>query len=238
MLKYKNFSLDDVFLLNGYSETETPEGLVREYADEKGLEQIIRRLVVTRKRFLSGWDMRFIRQGMGLSQAQLGAFLERDSQTIARWEKSKDNVPLLADLAVRIRFCSLFEPDFSAKDLTELAEGSAPAPGAVFLSFLHGSWVETGEPRTYVQKVVAEDGEAEFVVAGFGGYSVSRVTNKSLMIMQSEVLLSASELDLIDARLVGSYGPASSSAAPAGQPAVLRKKSAISFNVTGMTGRA
>jgi len=49
MIKYKNFSLDNIFLLSGYSEENTPDGIIREYMDEAGLEQKVRELVATKK---------------------------------------------------------------------------------------------------------------------------------------------------------------------------------------------
>lgn len=239
MIGYKNFSLENVFLINGYSETDTPEGRVRQYADEDGLEQALRRVVATQKRSLSGWDVRFLRQGMGLSQAQLGALLERDAQTIARWEKSKDSVPVLADMAVRVRFCSMYEPSFSAKDLSALIEGTAPYPDAIFLSFSHGNWSVINEPRVYVSSMVSADIETEFIVSGFGGYATSRATKKNLMITQGETLFLLSDVNHIDASLLGVHElQRGGVTVVANEPAIPAGKSAFSFNVSGLTGSA
>lgn len=141
MIKYPHFALDNLFLGNGYRETHIDEDVVREYEREEELEQCIRRLVLRKPEPLRGWDLRFLRRGLELSQADFGAMVDRDAQTVARWEKSKDLVPKFVDLMIRARFAERFEPKLEVTKLLSFIDGTAPAlPKQIPLFLSTGGW--------------------------------------------------------------------------------------------------
>jgi transcriptional regulator with XRE-family HTH domain len=97
---------------------------------------------------LRGWDLRFLRRALELSQAQLGKLIDRDAQTIARWEKSKRRIAPFADLAIRSRFAERFEGNMSLKTLLSFVDGTAPKlPKTILLKFEGQDWIFSFEPR-------------------------------------------------------------------------------------------
>jgi DNA-binding transcriptional regulator YiaG len=102
-LHYKACGLDGVYLLNGFTR-ETVDG--EEYVtiqDIDGLWKVIGLHLVTTRKTLSPKDIRFLRQQMELTQAELGAYLRVSDQTVARWEKGQSD-PGPADLALRVLY--------------------------------------------------------------------------------------------------------------------------------------
>ena len=141
MIPYRHFALPNLYLLNGYKETETSHGVAYEFAQEDALEQCVRRILLTNPVRLRGCDLRFLRRGLGLSQAAFAELIDRDAQTVARWEKNFDNVPAFADLAIRVRFAEKFEPNLSLRDLLDYVDGKAPKLSEkIFLTFVNNYW--------------------------------------------------------------------------------------------------
>lgn len=234
MIRYINFSLDNVFLLDGYSEEDTPDGTLREYEDEEGLEHALRCIVATKKRFLSGWDLRFLRQGLGLSQAQLGELFERDAQTVARWEKSKDNIPILVDIAIRVQFCSIYSPEFSVKELSALVGGATSLPDNFYFSRINGKWNVAETPRSNIRSVSSADSVGEILISEFPWNLTSTVAANRFMVTRGDALFMADtdySVDPILARALETFSAAPSKKVGTG-------KSAYSFTVDDVTGRA
>lgn len=141
MIKYQHFALNNLFLANGYIETHSEYGIEREYEREDELEQCIRRIVLRKPEPLRGWDLRFLRRGIELSQADFGKTIDRDAQTIARWEKSAEPIPKFVDLMVRARFAERFEPQIMLVELLRIVDGASPAlPSFIQLSLTQNGW--------------------------------------------------------------------------------------------------
>lgn len=148
MIKYLHFALDNLFLANGYRETRVDSYIEREYEREEELEQCIRRLVLRKPEPLRGWDLRFLRRGLELSQTDFGIIIDRDAQTVARWEKSAESVPKFVDLMIRARFAERFEPQIKLAELLSFTDGAAPAlPTFIQLSLTQNGWVFDFKPR-------------------------------------------------------------------------------------------
>lgn len=142
MIKYQHFALNNLFLANGYIETPTDDGIEREYEREEELEQCIRLLVLRKPERLRGWDLRFLRRGLELSQADFGEMVDRDAQTVARWEKSSEQVPKFVDLMIRARFAERFEPQIKLAEILSFTDGTAPAfPEVIQLFLTQSGWV-------------------------------------------------------------------------------------------------
>ncbi|QYF86059.1 helix-turn-helix domain-containing protein [Brevundimonas sp. PAMC22021] len=51
---------------------------------------------------LTGRELRFLRTELGLTQAELALSINKDAQTVARWEKGKGPIDPTADTVIRI----------------------------------------------------------------------------------------------------------------------------------------
>lgn len=141
MIKYHHFALDNLYLANGYTESGVGEDIEHEYQDEEGLEQCVRRIVFRKREPLRGWDLRFLRNGLELSQADFGAMVDRDAQTVARWEKSTELLPKFVDLTIRTRFAERFEPNIKLTELLKLLDGKAANfPEKILLTLSATGW--------------------------------------------------------------------------------------------------
>ena len=127
--------------MNGYRVFTTSEGVECEYDAPDQLEQSVRLLVLRKNEQLRGWDLRFLRRGLKLSQTDLGLLIDRDAQTVARWEKSADPVPKFADLAIRARFAERFAPEMTISELLSYIDGRGKSlPEKIILSYIAGDW--------------------------------------------------------------------------------------------------
>jgi DNA-binding transcriptional regulator YiaG len=154
MIRYPHFAFPNLYLLNGYVETNVDGEIERSYECEEKLEQAIRRIVVRKPERLRGWDLRFLRRGLEISQKEFGKFVDRDEQTVARWEKSSDVIPAPIDLMIRIRFAEKFEPKLTAADLLRCIDGNAAMlPTRIILTLIASEWtfnLASGVSRIYM----------------------------------------------------------------------------------------
>jgi DNA-binding transcriptional regulator YiaG len=103
-LRYTACGLDNVYLLNGFKR-EIIDG--EEYVtieDLDGLWKAIGLHLVTTRKMLAPKEIRFLRQHMDMTQAELGARLRVSDQTVARWEKDQCEKDGPADLMLRVLF--------------------------------------------------------------------------------------------------------------------------------------
>ncbi len=123
-LHYTACGLDDVYLVNGFTR-EVVDG--EEYItveDLDGLWKAIGLHLVGTRKILAPKEIKFLREHMELTQAQLGAGMRVSDQTVARWEKGVTKlVPGPADLALRVLFLAsdASQPE-GLKILTKLIE--------------------------------------------------------------------------------------------------------------------
>lgn len=151
MIIYPHFAISGLLLRNGYREIETADGSVREYVHENQLEHCVRRLLLRKPERLRGWDLRFLRRGLELSQAQFGQMIDRDAQTVARMEKSERKIPTFVDLTIRTRFSERFEPAITLREVLDYVDGRAAGlPKKIVLEHVEASWTcaTLMKPRT------------------------------------------------------------------------------------------
>ncbi len=74
-LHYSACGLDDVYLLNGFTVSDSSRGEVTKIKDIDGLHRAIGGNLVRQKRSLNGKELRFLRTELGLSQANLSTLL-------------------------------------------------------------------------------------------------------------------------------------------------------------------
>lgn len=122
MYHYEECGLDNVWLLNGYIERETPYGkaVAVEHADE--LDAAIARALVDSRRRLSAAEFRFLRKQLGQSQVSMARALGCSHETVSKWERD-GNVPAMADRFVRAYWREVQEGNAHILELLErLAE--------------------------------------------------------------------------------------------------------------------
>jgi DNA-binding transcriptional regulator YiaG len=131
---YRGCGLDDVYLRGGYERVQTPEGegIVVKHLDE--LRKAITLYLVTEKKALTGKELRFLRQQLDLTQAELGRRLRLSDQQVARWEKDKCEISGPADALLRLHCLKKLgaKVDDPLKLIEELIEQDDRADRAVF----------------------------------------------------------------------------------------------------------
>lgn len=181
MIRYPHFAFPNLYLLNGFREINSPDGVEREYESVDELEQLIRGLLIRKNDRLRGWDLRFLRRGLELSQAAFGELVDRDAQTIARWEKSSDVVPRFVDLAIRSRFVAKFLPELSVGKLIDYVDGGGePLPDRIFLRLSYGQWMlAVSGTFDYVESVI--DQESVVLIPSHSAYTNVRTLHRLFM---------------------------------------------------------
>ena len=119
-LLYRGCGLDGIYLLNGYDVEYHDGDRHVSVMDVEGLHQAIGRHLVNRRKGLSPKEIRFLRNTMGLTQAQMAARLGNNSQSVARWEKGECEIPGTSEKLLRAIFLAslLRQDDLNAlKDL-------------------------------------------------------------------------------------------------------------------------
>lgn len=103
---YKECGLDNIYLMNGYT-IEQVDG--EEYVSIDSVDELWKAIglnLVTNKKILSPKEIRFLRDQMEKTQAEVASLLRVDDQTVARWEKGRTNLSGTADVAFRVLFLS------------------------------------------------------------------------------------------------------------------------------------
>ena len=141
MVAYPHFGIPNLYLLNGYKEIETSHGPALQIDDEEAMEHCVRLIVLRKPNRLHGRELRFLRRGLNLSQTEFGDLVERDAQTIARWEKSAEPVSQIVDTVVRLRFAQRFDPSLTTDQLCRFIDGRGhPFPEKVILIHQGADW--------------------------------------------------------------------------------------------------
>jgi len=104
MYHYQSCGLNNIYLINGYQEIETPYGKAVSIDDVEGLDKAIAHSLITYKPRLTGSEFRFLRKYLGLSQSKLACLLGNNEQAIALWEK-RSNIPKWASNILRKLIC-------------------------------------------------------------------------------------------------------------------------------------
>ena len=101
---YRTCGLEGIFLLNGFTRVEHDGEEHVSITNTEGLHQAIGRHIVVNRKGLAPKDVRFLRNTMGLTQSDLALKLGTNSQSVARWEKGKCEMPGAAEKLLRVVF--------------------------------------------------------------------------------------------------------------------------------------
>lgn len=116
MYRYTGCGLPNVFLKNGYEIVNTPYGEGVTIHDLDGLHLALGAAIVESTEPMMGYEFRFLRTELDLSQSGIAEVLGCDEQTVARWEKRKGKeVNAQADRLIRLfyRQCRMGEKKFA-----------------------------------------------------------------------------------------------------------------------------
>lgn len=128
--RYRACGLDGIYLLNGYHIEEHDDEQYVAITDVEGLHRAIGRHLVMHRKGLTPKEVRFLRNTMDLTQAELAEMLGNNSQSVARWEKGECEMPGTAEKLLRAVFLASLMTDaelaglrdFLTKRLSELDE--------------------------------------------------------------------------------------------------------------------
>ena len=104
MYRYTGCGLDNIFLVNGFTVKESTRGQVVHIHNIEGLHRAIGEALVRQKRSLTGKELRFLRNELGLSQSNLADLLGESEQSVARREKAEKRLKRPSPQERLIRF--------------------------------------------------------------------------------------------------------------------------------------
>ena len=146
LYKYDMSGLDNVYLVNGYTWHETPYGKAIQIHSDDSLDKAIMSILVSKPANITGKEIRYLRSNFGLSQPDLAKLLSKDTQTIARWEKSGKTAKTTEMLA-RVVFANLLDGNQSINRVVQTLNAIDHAKHARIVAVeKHGKWTATHEP--------------------------------------------------------------------------------------------
>lgn len=118
-MPYRACGLDGIYLLNGYCIEEHDGETHFAVRKMEELHQAIGRHLVTRRKGLNPREIRFLRNTMDLTQAELAERLGNNPQSVARWEKGECEMPGTAEKLLRVVYLAHLMTD---EELTALRD--------------------------------------------------------------------------------------------------------------------
>ncbi|HEV7317668.1 MAG TPA: helix-turn-helix domain-containing protein [Ensifer sp.] len=145
---YMECGLDNIYLMNGYT-IEEEDG--EEYVSIDSVDELWKAIglnLVTNKKILSPQEIKYLRDKMDKTQAEVASLLRVDDQTVARWEKGKTNLSGTADVAYRVLFLGspVAQPEGSEiltrwiETIRKLIEKDTPTSDDVLFEQHNHSW--------------------------------------------------------------------------------------------------
>lgn len=110
-IPYRACGLEGIYLLNGYTIEEHEGEQHTSVTKMEELHQAIGHHLVTRRKGLSPKEIRFLRNTMDLTQAELAERLGNNAQSVARWEKGECEVPGASEKLLRLVYLAHFMSD-------------------------------------------------------------------------------------------------------------------------------
>jgi DNA-binding transcriptional regulator YiaG len=122
-LLYRGAGIEGIYLCSGFKREEIDGEWFTRIEDIQGLHNAIGLYLVEHRKALAPHEIRFLRNTMEKTQAEVARVIGVDAQTVARWEKGKSEMPGPADRMLRILFVlSLASPEELQEFVAELQE--------------------------------------------------------------------------------------------------------------------
>jgi DNA-binding transcriptional regulator YiaG len=150
-LHYKVSGLDNIYLLNGFTvEVDEDGDRYTTITDMDGLHRAIALHIVLERKAPSGKELRFLREELHMSQAELAGLLGVSDQSVARWEKEQTEPHGAGVTALRMIYLLSTLPDDERQallssfvgHLRELAERDEEPQEDIVLSWNGDRWRE------------------------------------------------------------------------------------------------
>lgn len=90
-----------------------------------GLHRTIACGIVSRRSSMTGRELRFLRTEMGMTQAELGTMLHRESLQVSRWERGES--PLDANAEALVRLYAIQQLKLDGVDIKEITAWCTPS---------------------------------------------------------------------------------------------------------------
>lgn len=116
---YRACGLDGIYLHNGYKIDEHDGEQHMAVTNMEGLHQAIGRHLVIHRKGLAPKEIRFLRNTMNLTQAELAERLGNNAQSVARWEKGECEMPGTAEKLLRAVYLASLMDDNELSVLRE-----------------------------------------------------------------------------------------------------------------------
>lgn len=159
LFQYKGCGLDYVWLENGYTRIETPYGTGTKIEDSEGLDRAIALMIVERASPITGSELRFLRQLIGMSQLDIGVtwLAKKDAQPVARWEKS-GNIPETEERLLRVNFTAYFNGDAGINESVRRINFMSRVKNdkTVFVRDEHDDWKVESAPKVSEENILEE----------------------------------------------------------------------------------
>ena len=126
-IPYRACGLEGIYLLNGYSIEEHDGEKHMSVTKMEELHQAIGRHLVTRRKGLAPKEIRFLRNTMDLTQAELADRLGNNPQSVARWEKGECEVPGASEKLLRLVYLAHFMSDEELSALRDFINNALDA---------------------------------------------------------------------------------------------------------------
>lgn len=101
MYHYTDSGLDNIWLANGYKEHREDGETFVGIHDIEGLHEQIGLAITNKATEITAKEFKFLRIELNLSQSKLGELMGVTDQTIARWEKSENDISRIGDVILR-----------------------------------------------------------------------------------------------------------------------------------------
>lgn len=118
-LHYTESGLDNIYLKNGFSQEIIDGETYTTVKDIDGLHKAIGLHIVLSRKAPSGNELRFLRNELGMSQADLARVLGISDQSVARWEKGRYEANGAAVFSLRIIYLLSFVPPSERESIME-----------------------------------------------------------------------------------------------------------------------
>ncbi|MBP6117603.1 MAG: hypothetical protein KBC57_03085 [Neisseriaceae bacterium] len=119
MYEYKETGMDNVWLVNGHTVVEGPDGAAVQVVSVRQLANALAQVLVQSEAALSGRALRFLRLQLGLERTEMGAIIGVGAETIIQWEQEVTVLPVAADFMARVVYASRLTPSVTAVALLE-----------------------------------------------------------------------------------------------------------------------
>lgn len=121
---YTECGLDNVYLKDGFTTTETSKGSFVSISNPRGLENVIASSLASLEKRLDNKEIKFLRAHLGYSQSKLAGLLDVSTITLKKWESGENSISGPADRLIKALYK---ERESNFKSLIDVLEGSVHA---------------------------------------------------------------------------------------------------------------